>query len=389
LVRAVTEFGSEVARLLSERGMSLRQAARLTHYDPGYLSKVINGTKRPSPGLAGALDDALGAGGTLTAIASGALNPDDAARLTWTARNPRRVDHAATASLAAVLAAQRRAEDTLGSAAVLPAVSAQLRAIEQLAAEARGPVRGAVLTVSGEWAQYAGWLNVSTGRGATAIALYDKALGWAVEGGIVDLISEVVSQKGQMAYLAGQPGPVIGLSQAARRDPAAYPGQHAISAAQEARGHAMTGDAAAAERCLAESEAKAAEEAERLDEAPPWLYYHSPGFFDMQRGLAYKFLAADPRYQQKAAESLQAGYESLPGDQRSSEWAATFLCHLAAVHAQGNDAEQAVSVALAAAAVARQLGSAPLTAQLARLRGAMARRWPADARVAELTEALR
>jgi transcriptional regulator with XRE-family HTH domain len=48
----VTEFGSEVARLLDERGMSLRQAARLTHYDPSYLSKVISGLKPGSRQLA-------------------------------------------------------------------------------------------------------------------------------------------------------------------------------------------------------------------------------------------------------------------------------------------------------------------------------------------------
>jgi transcriptional regulator with XRE-family HTH domain len=65
LVRAVTEFGGEVARLLSERGMSLRQAARLTHYDPSYLSKVISGTKPGSRQLADALDRLLGADGAL------------------------------------------------------------------------------------------------------------------------------------------------------------------------------------------------------------------------------------------------------------------------------------------------------------------------------------
>ena len=369
--------------------MSLRQAARLAHYDVSYLSKVVNGHRPGSPELAAVLDEVLAAGGALTSIAAGGLNPDDVGRLGWVMRNPRRVDAAAVESLAAVLAAQRRAEDTLGSAVVLPAVAAQLGAVEELVTEARGNVRPAVLTVSGEWAQYAGWLNVSTGHPAAAAALYDKALGWAVEGGIVSLISEVVSQKGQMAYLAGRPGPVIGLSQAARRDPAAYPGQHAISAAQEARGHAMTGDAHATERCLDEAQMKAAEARSRQDEAPPWLYYHSPGFFDMQRGLAYKFLAADPHYRHLAARSLQTGYASLPDDQRSSEWAATFLCHLAAVHAQGGDVAQACTVALDGAVIARQLGSQSLTAQLSRLRAGMARRWPGEQAIAELAEALR
>lgn len=52
----MSEFGSEVGRLLSERGMSLHQAARLTHYDVSYLSKVVNGHKpgsaaRPRPSM--------------------------------------------------------------------------------------------------------------------------------------------------------------------------------------------------------------------------------------------------------------------------------------------------------------------------------------------------
>jgi hypothetical protein len=68
LVPEVTEFGGEVARLLAERGMPLRQAARLTHYDPSYLSKVINGTKPGSRELGRALDTVLGTGGALAAM---------------------------------------------------------------------------------------------------------------------------------------------------------------------------------------------------------------------------------------------------------------------------------------------------------------------------------
>jgi transcriptional regulator with XRE-family HTH domain len=75
----VSEFGSEVARLLAERGMSLRQAARLTHYDPSYLSKVINGVKPGSLQLAEALDRVLDSGGALAAIAEVPTAPSPAA----------------------------------------------------------------------------------------------------------------------------------------------------------------------------------------------------------------------------------------------------------------------------------------------------------------------
>jgi transcriptional regulator with XRE-family HTH domain len=73
LARAVSEFGSEVARLLAERGISLRQAARLAHYDVSYLSKVVSGRKPGSRELAEALDRVLGAGGQLVTLAR---NPD-------------------------------------------------------------------------------------------------------------------------------------------------------------------------------------------------------------------------------------------------------------------------------------------------------------------------
>jgi hypothetical protein len=69
----VSEFGSEVARLLSERGMSLHEAARQSHYDVSYLSKVVNGRKPGSHELAATLDKVLAADGTLVAMIPGRL----------------------------------------------------------------------------------------------------------------------------------------------------------------------------------------------------------------------------------------------------------------------------------------------------------------------------
>ena len=55
--------------------MSLRQAARLTHYDVSYLSKIINGHKPGSRQLAEALDKALGLHGELALLASAQDRP--------------------------------------------------------------------------------------------------------------------------------------------------------------------------------------------------------------------------------------------------------------------------------------------------------------------------
>ncbi len=76
----MTDLGSELRRLLAERGMSLRDLARRVPCDSGNLSKIARGQKRPSPGLVARLDEVLGAGGELAAltpaVAPGALGTD-------------------------------------------------------------------------------------------------------------------------------------------------------------------------------------------------------------------------------------------------------------------------------------------------------------------------
>jgi hypothetical protein len=268
-------------------------------------------------------------------------------------------------------------------------VMAQLGVIADLVTEARGAARTALVDVAGQWAQFAGWLHASTRDDAGAIRLNDRALEWATEAGDVNLISEVISMKGHVAWMAGQPGPVIGLSQAAQRDPQAFPGQHAISAAQEARGHPMAGDADAAERKLADAMAKAQAAAERPEESPPWLYYHSPAFFELQQGIVLSYFAEVPRYRDLALSALESGYAGLPPDERQSEWGAGYLVHMAAVHERSGDVEQASAVALAAAHIARLTGSPRLRAMLTPLHRQLAARWPGHPDVVALGEALR
>ena len=241
---------------------------------------------------------------------------------------------------------------------------------------------------AGQWAQFAGWLHANTGQRGKADARLSQALQWAVEAGEVNLIAEVLSFQGHAAYVAGFPGPVIGLSQAAQRDRGAYPGQLAISAAQEAKGHAMEGRGADADRLLDEADEQAARAQERLEESPPWLYYHTSGFFDLQRGEAYGYLASDPLYHSRAATALASGYAALPESAQGSEWGAEYLMHLVAVHARGGDLDQAYTVAMRAAGIARATSSERLFRLLRRFRATVASRWPDDPRVAELAEAI-
>ncbi len=151
----------------------------------------------------------------------------------------------------------------------------------------------------------------------------------------------------------------------------------------------MTGDPHDVDRLLDVADELAARARERPGDAPPWLYYHSPGFFALQRGLAYRYLASDPVYRARAEAALTAGHAQLPPGDQSSEWGAEFLVYLADVYARGGDLEQACAIALEAVAAGQHMDSARLLGMLRRLRAGLAARWPDDSRVADLAEALR
>jgi transcriptional regulator with XRE-family HTH domain len=388
------DFAEALRALMAERGVSGNSLARRAFCDKALISRLANGRQRPSTNMARLLDDALEAGGKLTALMETPLltteiGPEGRDRLAWAVKHPQRIDGVAVESLSAVLAAQRRAEDSLGSGEVLRPVLAQVKAIGDLVTESRGPIRPALVHVAGQWAQFAGWLHTNTGRPAQGDASLSKALLWAVEAGEPDLISEVLSFQGHAAWVAGQPGPAAGLSRAARRDPGVFPGQLAISAAQEAKALAMMGDGGGTDRLLDAADEQATAAAERPEDSPPWLYYHSPGFFALQRGLAYSYLAGQPLYRARAIAALEAGHAELPEGEQQSEWAAEYLCYLADLHALGGDVEQAAVSAMKAATVAHRARSVRLLRMLAQVRARLTVRWPAGRAVTALGEAIR
>lgn len=386
----MSDFGGELTRLMTERGVGVRQLAKACYVNPGHISNIRNGKGRPSLRLAQVIDDYLGADGKLACHVpdTGSTASEDADAIAWAQRNPRHVGDAAVRALAGVLASQRITEDVAGSAAVLKPVLIQLAAVEAIAREARGPSRLAVVHIGAQWAQFAGWLLTTLGKQAKGRARLSQSLEWAVESGDPDLLSEVLSFQGHAALTEGNAGSAIGLSRAARRDPGIYPGQLAISAAQEAKGHALDGNGSEADRLLDESDHLAERARGRADEAPPWLYYHTAGFFDLQRGEAYAYLADNPHYRQRAMDAITDGYAALPAGSQGAEWAAEYLVRLASLYVRDGDAEQAVALGMRAAAVARAAGSLRLYGMLRKLRADLEGRWPGALEAVALEEAL-
>ncbi len=65
----MSDFGTELAHLIQARGLGVRELARMVPCNPGHISNLRSGKARPSAKLAGILDAALGAGGSLAALA--------------------------------------------------------------------------------------------------------------------------------------------------------------------------------------------------------------------------------------------------------------------------------------------------------------------------------
>src|ERR1022692_313733 len=196
----MSDFPGALRALMTEHGVSACELAHQVPCDPSLISRYRNGRQKPSAKMAGRLDEVLGADGALAALAENKLpgrgavlaggllagsvlsvGPEILERLAWAQRHPPQIDVAMVESLADVLAAQRRAEDALGSATMLRPVLAQLTVVEDLVKQAHGPIRPALVQVAQQWAQFAGWLCRDTGDLAGARACCAVALEWASE----------------------------------------------------------------------------------------------------------------------------------------------------------------------------------------------------------------
>ncbi|WP_344443207.1 helix-turn-helix domain-containing protein [Kitasatospora nipponensis] len=84
------DFGAELRRLRTARGLSLSGLSRLVHYSKGYLSKIENGGKPAGPDLARRCDEVLRAEGALLRLAEPPDSPAAAVAATATGDSPDR-----------------------------------------------------------------------------------------------------------------------------------------------------------------------------------------------------------------------------------------------------------------------------------------------------------
>ena len=69
--RSMSEFGRELACLMTARGLGVRELARIVPCNPGHISNLRTGRDRASPELAARLEEVLGAGGNCSPSSPG------------------------------------------------------------------------------------------------------------------------------------------------------------------------------------------------------------------------------------------------------------------------------------------------------------------------------
>jgi len=130
---------------------------------------------------------------------------------------------------------------------------------------ARGKLCSDLLRVEARWSEYASWLSNDTGdpRGRDRWAV--RCLRLAKEADDQDLVAWLLMWQSQWACERSDPQRAIAFAQAGRARPGTTNRLRALCAEQEAYGHALAGDAAACQRCLADAKRLLAD----ADAAPP------------------------------------------------------------------------------------------------------------------------
>lgn len=281
------EFISEVRRLMAVQGLSLRQLARISNYDAGYLSRVLNGYKVPSPQLVRRLDGVLGAEGKLVDIVPVAskkrplslpkiprsvdAHHEESERLQVilssgdSDKAAHRVPQPATPIIIAngysaqsdiaVMEGFRVADRQIGGGHLYPAIVGYLKTtIAPRMFEAASSIRGEELFVSASaLSEMAGWMAHDAGDDDTAQRHFQRSLDLVTVGEDYQLNAHIFASMSHLSLNGDNPSKAIQLARKGRATlPTARsnPGLTARLFSMEARALAALNQAVECDRVL-------------------------------------------------------------------------------------------------------------------------------------------
>jgi hypothetical protein len=380
----MSAFGDALARLMTERGVPVRELARKSHYSAGYISNLRSGAKRPSADCAAELDELLDGGGKLTALAAVPAQEDPAApEPPW---QPRHLGGAAPLNddvnpVAHLLAFRDQITDSdslFGPRRLIPLVRAHIGLIRQLRRGITGADSRELLRVQARYAETLAWQYQDITRFRDAQYWLDRALEWAHMAGDMEWAAFVLARKSQLAGDMHDPAAAVDLAEAAAR--LAGAGRLlAASAAYQAHGHALTGDEAASLDALDEArEIVAAPDPDPSASWSPWL---SPEYVEAQRARCLTLLG---RHDQ-AVTWYGRAIDGTPAELRRER--GVHLARKALAHAGAGAPDAAAETGTAALAILQLTGSGRISTDLKRLDVSL-RQWPVQQSVAGFREQL-
>ena len=249
------QFPDQLRRLRARSGLSLRELAAAVHYGKSYLHELETGRKPPTEAVAGRLDDALGAGGSLAATLRSGSGHDTGSE-TEALELARRVT--ASDVSAETLDRLEHAVDTMAMAysttppaELLPRVRRHLDYVSSLLEARKTLAQHRRLLVIGGWLSVLrATLHVDLGEAGAADAYLSTAGELAGQAEHREIAAWCLETKAWQVLTAGDFRQALQLSQHAQQVAPRDTSVYIQATAQEGRAWARLGDRGQTRRTL-------------------------------------------------------------------------------------------------------------------------------------------
>jgi hypothetical protein len=336
-------FGELLREQRIAAGMSMGRLAKLIHYSKGYLSKIENDLKPPTPTVARLCDGVLNAGGRLvesalrdapglgrrqvlvagTMLGVGAL----------AGGGPRPVpDEQVIAGMRTSFENLRALGLRTSPMVLIEPLKALQHTVHGMARENVGPVGSGLLRLAARIAEYTGWMSQEAGDEQGALWWTRQASELSRAASDPDIASYSFVREAGIAFYRQDAQSTISLARQAQWIGSAGARVLALAARREAQGHALAGNRYAAESTFDRA-------ARLMDSAPPDSPYpalgpSAPDPLELARGWALSDLGLNA----EAAVVLGRQLALVPATSRRTR--ARFGTRRSLAHALSGDVEQ-------------------------------------------------
>jgi transcriptional regulator with XRE-family HTH domain len=270
-------FAERLGELLAERGISGRELARRVPCDRSYVSLLAQGRRSPSPEMAARIDQLLGAGGQLAALAvsaAGERRPDA----------PGYADAQYVDNLRASSQALVRLDTMYGGGDVLPLAlrayrpAAHLLAIGRYAPGAERDLQAA----TGEAGEVAAWAAFDADQQDLSRQLIHDAMLASRLAGDREMELFQLSHLAMQAIHLGRPAEALRIAEYVLDQPRVQPRVQALFELRKGRAYAQLGNLAAGLAVMDRALAIFAD-----GTSPEWAWWVEPSEILVQRGMAH------------------------------------------------------------------------------------------------------